>query len=462
MASSGRARSCDRRLSSIGVRLGSHALPLSLLVIGCGGSSGGLASSHTDAGGQTPFFSDLELGVIRAELGTLPDQPPVDSTNAYADSALAAALGEKLFFDTAYSSNGQVSCSTCHIPEKGFQDDRDSTSLGLGFTGRHAPTLLNAAYGTARSSGTVWQFWDGRKDSMWSQALGPPESSIEMGSARSKIALLIFDKYRVDYEAAFGGPMRLMRDPATSQPLAPETAFPGRVGDPATVAWDALPEDLRTDITRIYVNFGKALQAYERTATFTSRNSRFDGFHKAIAAGAPDSDELTATEKNGLKLFVGKAQCITCHRGPNFTDQKFHNIGVLQEGDHVPKEDNGRETGVASVKVDEFNCRSGWSDQSDIDQCAVTQLEAKAADHGAFKTPTLRSVAHTAPYFHTGALPTLESVIEFYNAGGNPASSGSSTDGGATPPEPGIEPLNLSEQEKLELIAFLKALDGKP
>ena len=126
-----------------------------------------------------------------------------------------------------------MSCATCHIPSKGFQDDRSNTSQGIGFTSRHAPTLFNAAYG-ASGSGTVWQFWDGRKDSLWAQALGPPENPLEMGSTRCKIALFLYDKYRSDYEPVFG-PMPALRDD-TGAPLIP---YATEIGSPECDPLDA-------------------------------------------------------------------------------------------------------------------------------------------------------------------------------------------------------------------------------
>jgi cytochrome c peroxidase len=366
-------------------------------------------------------FSDLELAIVRAQLGSLPDTPPPSPTNRFADDTRAAVLGQKLFFETGYSANGEVSCATCHIPSAEFQDNRSNTSEGLEFTKRSTPTLVNAVFGSGAAGSTVWQFWDGRKDSFWSQALGPPESSIEMGGSRAAVAALVADKYAGDYEAVFG-PL-----PAADDPDA---------------------------VTRVYVNFGKAIEAYERLVV--SKNSAFDRFRDEIIAGSDDSDELDAAQKHGLKIFVGKGGCISCHRGPNFSDWTFHNIGVSQEDiEHVPNRDAGRADGISSLEDDEFNCASRWSDAPDASACAVTALEPKDADTGAFKTPTLRNVALTAPYFHTGAMDTLADVIDFYDQGGQDAGYVGSQDRN-------IRKLNLSTDEKDALIAFLGALTGDP
>jgi hypothetical protein len=156
-------------------------------------------------------FSEIELVVIREELGSLPERPPSDPGNQFGDNADAAALGQAFFFEPSYSPRGNLSCATCHNPKTGFQDSRADTSQGIDFSTRQAPSLMNAAYGADLPGATVWQFWDGRKDSQWSQALAPVENPAEMGSSRTKVALLIYDKYRADFEAVFG-PLTALRD----------------------------------------------------------------------------------------------------------------------------------------------------------------------------------------------------------------------------------------------------------
>ena len=154
----------------------------------------------------------------------------------------------------------------------------------------------------------------------------------------------------------------------------------------------------------------EALAAYERTVIST--NSAFD---KYVAGDTKAMDESAV---RGVALFKGKARCILCHNGPNFTDYQFHNLGVPQVG--PLKEDLGR-----------YN---------------VTQAEK---DKAAFKTPTLRSISETAPYMHDGALKTLEEVVDFLNAGG-----------GANPNlSPLVKPLNSNPEEKVDPVAFVP--DGK-
>jgi cytochrome c peroxidase len=391
-------------------------------------------------------FTEEELSVLREKLGVLAEAPPRDPTNEVADSADAAALGQKLYFDGRYSADGTTSCATCHNPEQGFQDARANTSEGVaGFTGRHAPTVLNVAYGSGEEGATAWNFWDGRKDSQWSQALGPPENPVEMGSTRTKVAYLMHDKYKAEVEALFGA-MPALYDMAQN-PLYPDTAAPG------TAEWDAIPPDEQGAITQVYVNFGKAIAAYERL--IVSRGSAFDRFYSEIMSGQADSAALSDVEKAGLRLFIGKGACVNCHSGPNFSDWKFYNIGVAQEGTSIPAEDTGRQDGVAKVKADEFNCASRWSDHPDKAACEVQSLASKASDLGAFRVPTLRGVSQTAPYMHTGNLATLEDVVLHYSVGG--AAGGFS---GAIDPQ--IERLDLTEEEQAALVAFMRALDGEP
>jgi cytochrome c peroxidase len=430
-----------------GIRL-TPVIASSLMLVACGSqrASGYDIARDEEAPVEATELelSELELAIVRSELGPLPPTPPPDPGNRYDDDPAAAILGQKLFFEKGYSQNGLISCATCHSPERGFQDDRANTSEGLAFTDRHASTLLNVAYGSGAPGATLWQFWDGRKDSLWSQALGPPESSVEMGAARTRVALLILEKYATAYEALFGALPPLL-DP-DGMPLVMDTAKPN------TSEWEMLDESTKSAITQVYVNFGKAVAAYERR--IISRNAPFDAFWQEIAGGATQSDLLSPGELGGLKLFIGKGGCISCHQGPNFSDWKFHNIGVPQDAANVRVEDRGREEGVAAVLGDEFNCASGWSDRVDKEGCAVSTLAAESADLGAFKTPTLRNVSRTAPYFHTGAVQTLEEVIEFYDQGG-------AAEGYVGNRDDNIVPLELTADEKKQLLDFLKTLEGE-
>lgn len=423
--------------------------------VGCGGGGGTGEPDPTMTGpGPDPTmmvadpaaFTEEEAASVQNSLGVLPGGMTLDLSNKYADHAGAATLGQKFYFETRYSANGKVSCATCHKPDAGFQDDRANTSMGLDqmFTGRHAPTVINAAFGSGKMDESCWHFWDGRRDSQWAQALGPPESPVEMGGTRTGVALLIYDHYRAEYEAVFG-PIPELRPGGMA--VAPLTAMPG------APEWDALPETAKHDINAVYVNFGKAIAAYERK--IVSRNSRFDRFYAEFTAGKTDSAHLTAEEKLGLKVFVGKGRCIACHRGPAFSDWKFHNIAEPQLGPHLPEVDAGRAEGIAGAVSAEFNCMSEWSDHPDKASCTVATTSSKPGDMGAFKTPGLRDISKQAPYMHTGRLNTLAEVVDHYDQGG-------AQSGFVGMVDRDVQKLNLTPAEKAALVKFMLALDGEP
>lgn len=431
----------------------------------------GVACSAADPSGESPNsaaagapfepvtaafegFSAHDLDVIRTQLGPLPDGVPGDPTNEYATRDDAAQLGRSLFFDAGFSSTGEVSCATCHDPKTGFQDARGApTSLGVdGSTERHAPSLLNAAWGDAlpRSEG-VSQFWDGRVDSLWSQALAPPESPVEMGSTRGQVVLRLIQRYRSEYEAVFGSFPKVLFA-GNGEPVFDTDARPG------STAWHALPQTVQEAITRAYVNFGKAIAAYESHVTCSA--SRFDAFWSEIAGGADDSTLLNQQEKLGLLLFVretgqfarGYGRCIECHKGPNFSDWKFHNIDIDQSelGAPIPASDDGRAHGLTELAKSEFHCASAWSDQPDKATCARVPAPTKV-ELGQFKTPGLRCIAQAAPYMHTGSFEKLSDVVDHYAKGG--ARTGFVG-------QSGIAPLALTTDEREAIVAFLRALSG--
>src|SRR5215212_10042830 len=186
-----------------------------------------------------------------ASLGPL----PADPSSRFADDPRAAALGERLFSDARLSGNGKVSCATCHIPQKDFQDNTP-LAHGVGTTGRRTMPIA----GTAHSP---WMFWDGRKDSQWAQALGPLESPVEHGGDRVMYARHIAANYRKEYETIFG-----------------------RLPDIAK----------REGATKVFANMGKAIAAFERTISFdTTRFDRFVAVELAGRTHAPP-DSLTPDE----------------------------------------------------------------------------------------------------------------------------------------------------------------------
>jgi len=379
---------------------------------------------------RNPWTADEQQLIRGLWLGTLPPLPP-DPSNRYADDVQAAAFGQKLFFDTHFSANGQVACATCHQPERGFQDGLP-LSQGVGTTDRRAMPIVGTAY-------SPWFFWDGRKDSQWAQAVGPLENPVEHGGNRTFYVQLVAQHYRTDYEAIFGPLPDLSTYPAQAAPVtAPETQ----------AAWAALTPEAQTEITQIFVNMGKAIAAYERTLLFTP--TRFDHYAEAVLNG-DDADTqamLTTDEIAALRLFIGKAECIRCHNGPLLTNNDFHNTGVPVVA--TLPEDTGRARGAQQVLADEFNCLSQYSD-ADPSQCAELRFMV-AEGHELvrqFKLPSLRDVAARPPYMHAGQFATLAAVIDHYNRAPE-APAGHSE----------LEPLNLSEREQQQIIAFLQTLNS--
>jgi cytochrome c peroxidase len=374
-------------------------------------------------------FSDQEREAITALRLSALDPRPADPSNRFADDSRAAALGQRLFFDTRLSSNGQVSCATCHDPARDFQDGTP-VAKGVGTTDRRTMPIASTAW-------NEWMFWDGRKDSPWSQALGPLESAVEHGGTRSQYAHLVASSYRSEYEAIFGG--------LPSLATVPQNAGP--VKDPAAkTAWAALPPATRDSVTRVFANIGKAIAAYERRIEYGP--SRFDRFAEELARmGRAPEGVLSQEELTGLKVFVGKGNCVNCHNGPLFTDQHFHNTGVPAGSGKAP--DVGRTGGAEAVQADEFNCRSPYSDAPASECTALEFMVASGPDlQGAFKTPSLRNVAERAPYMHAGQVATLYDVVRHYDKAPAPAAGKSEL----------LAPLKLDERERTALVAFLKSL----
>jgi cytochrome c peroxidase len=401
-------------------------------------------------------FNDEQRGLL--EGFRLPPAPPGDPSNAFADDVRAAVLGKKWFFDRRLSGplgtdndgvsngslgppgvSGRIACVSCHAPELGGSDHRSrpaATSLGANYSGRNAQTVLNAAYIDLNKG--AWQTWDGRGDSLWGGNLLPLERPTSNNATRLQLAHVVFDHYKADYEAVFGALPELSdaaRFPATGKPDDP--------------AFEAMPAADRDAINRVFANIGKALAAYLRRLVSTSfAPSAFD----QMLSG--NDDAMTPAAIRGARLFIGKAACDDCHRGAAFADQLFHNIGVPQEGEHASASDVGRSDGIALVKDSIFNRAGAFSDAAD--DAHLRNLTVRPADVGAFKTPTLRNVAKTAPYMHDGVYGTLGEVVTHYNLGG-------STSNYAGTREVTISPLLLDSQEVADLVAFLEALDdGDP
>jgi cytochrome c peroxidase len=335
-------------------------------------------------------FADFELE-LPTGLSAVAFHVPADNPMAIDK----VELGRTLFFDARLSRNNTVSCATCHSPRTAFADNRRvSPGIGSQAGDRNAPTIINRAFSRE-------QFWDGHAVSLEEQSKAPLTDPSEMGMP--SLGLLV-DKLRAikGYNAWF------------------KRVF----------ARDVHIDDL-----------AKALAAFERTVV--SGDSNVDKF------GAGNQQAINESEKRGLDLFKNKARCIQCHSGFNFTDEKYHNIGI------------------------------DW-DSASVDLGRYT-VSKKVEDIGAFKTPTLREIARTAPYMHDGSLATLEETVEFYNQGGiaNPFLDVEMKRSNRTleqvlkyyeekkaaetgpAPESELLRLNLTKQESADLVRFLKALNGR-
>ena len=313
------------------------------------------------------------------------------------------ALGEKLFFDSRLSGDGTVACATCHDPARAFTDGR-STSVGIHgrISQRNAPTLLNALYNKT-------QFWDGRANTLEQQAALPITNAFEMGSASiaDAVSRIAGDK---DYEAQF------------------MLAFGRGVNE--------------QDMLR-------AIATYERT--LVSFDSPFDHFI------AGDNNAISDSAKNGWQLFNTKARCNLCHALTEkqqdvtvFTDNDFHNIGIGIIRHHVVPLAQQAERELAHGNLQAIDDAAIESEISALGRFLITK---KQGDLASFKTPDIRNILVTGPYFHDGSMQTLWDIVDHYNKGD-----------GVTDPwlDGDIQPLALTEPEIDDLVAFLASLTSPP
>ena len=338
--------------------------------------------------------------------------PPVPIPADNPQTPEKITLGKKLFEDKRFSATGEVSCSTCHEPAKAFTDSPLSTSQGIHkLTGtRNAPTVINSAYFKSL-------FWDGRSPSLEDQAIHPFVNPIEMGLPNHEPILKLV-RTDPDYAQAF-------------------KAVFGKEGDAITL----------NEVTQ-------AIASFERTVL--SGDSPFDRYYFG-----GNKDAMNPAAIRGFLVFLGQGRCVSCHvieqNQALFTDNRFHDIGVginRIQGD-VPRLAGSflkAKASGANVDVTVLSDKN----TSELGRFAITD---QFDDLGAFKTPTLREVARTAPYMHDGSLKTLREVVEHYNNGGfsDPKAKANDFLSG------GIRPLGLSEQQKADLVAFMEALSsGRP
>jgi cytochrome c peroxidase len=386
------------------------------------------------------------------ELSPLPD-PPTDPTNRYQHDPMAAALGQKLFFEADYAGplrvgddgqngglgmvgeTGRIACASCHAGPWliDLRTNPDNVSLGADIIPRNAASMVNVAYYSP------WIENDGLLDSLWSEAMVDIEFDLGFNSSRLRLVHVIYDEYREDYDAIFDPDL----DPALD-PTHPEAArFPADAR-PNSPEWDAMTPEDQEHVTGVYVNFGKALHAY--LDLLVSKDAPFDRY----VAG--ETDAMSPAAKRGLRLFVGKAACVECHGTPHFSDDDFHNTGLAAAGPFISTTEQGRYDRIDFLLAHEFNSSSQWSDDRNTGRLDdVTKDEALI---GAWRTRGLRQVAETAPYMHSGQFATLEEVIDFYDEGGH-------AEGFHGTRDDIIQPLNLTADERSDLVEFLKSLTGQ-
>ncbi len=397
------------------------------------------------------MFTEAEWDKIE-KLSPLPE-PPEDTTNRFADDPKAAAFGQKLFFESAYAGpltigddgsngglgavgdTGKISCASCHEGPWliDLRSQPANVSLGAAIIPRNSASMVNVVYYFP------WIENDGLLDSIWSEAMVDVEFPLGFNSSRSRLAHGIFEKHRAEYDALFDPDL----DPALD-PAHPEAArFPADAR-PGSPEWMAMTAEDQDHVTGIYVNFGKALHAYLKL--LVSRNAPFDRYVEG------DTAAIGAAAKRGLKLFVGKAGCDQCHNTAHFSDDDFHNTGLAADGPNVSKTEAGRYDRIEFLLNHEFNSNSKWSDDRNTGRLDGVTKDEKLIGH--WRTKGLRHVAETAPYMHSGQFATLEEVIDFYDKGGHET-------GFVGVKDDIIKPLNLTETEKADLIAFLQTLTGE-
>lgn len=378
-------------------------------------------------------WSEREIKIMKfLWINNLPPLPK-DPSNAYADNPKAIILGEKIFYDTRFSANKKVACSNCHLPTYSFTD-KQSLAKGMGTTGRRSMPFVGLGY-------SWYFFWDGRKDSLWSQALAPPESRVEHGISRTTCATLIYTYYREEYEEVFG-PM-----PEINAKTCPTQAIPDPSNKEGYKIWQGMSEENQKAVNRIFANMGKAIAAFVRR--IVPAPARFDHYVEAVLKNDLEGMKiLNRDEQLGLKLFIDdeRGKCVNCHRGPLFTNRVFHNIGVSEQ--NKGPYDRGRAVGIKLMQEDEFNCKGEYSDAKPKECRALNLVPMEIKEvgdemEGSFKTPSLRNSAAHPPFMHDGSLATMMDVMIFYRDH-----------------SPQIKDEDLTEDELRQLEAFMWTLNA--
>ncbi len=346
-------------------------------------------------------FSKEEIAKI-LQHGPWPPASRPDPSNRVSGKPEAIALGEKLFFEPRLSGTGSVLCATCHAPFRAFQDGRPR-GFGLQQVDRNTPTLLDVRF-------TRWYGWDGAHDSLWSQSFRPLLDAREMNASPGHVAAVVRKIFRKEYAAAF------------------ERAPPA-------------------DDEEVLVDVGKALAAFQET--LVSGRTAFDDFRDALERG-DQATSYPAAAQRGLKIFIGKGNCGTCHFGPHFTNGEFADTGIaffVAPG----RVDPGRHGGIQKLKASQFNLLGRYNDdRSKSNAVGTRHVELQHRNFGEWRVPGLRNVALTAPYMHNGALATLRDVVKHY--------SELNVERLHADGERVLKPLKLTPAEIDDLVMFLETL----
>lgn len=349
-------------------------------------------------------FSEKEKAAI-LQHGPWPPPAKRDPSNRVSGDTEAIALGERMFFEPRLSGPGSVLCATCHAPGRAFQDGKPR-AFGLAQVDRNTPTVFNVRYGR-------WYGWDGGHDSLWSQSIRPLLDPREMDASAEHVARVVNQLYLKEYAGVF-----------REEPKDPET---------------------------VLVNVGKVLAAFQET--LVSGRTPFDEFRDALEKNNSNHDYPVAAQR-GLRIFVGKGNCSTCHFGPAFTNGEFADTGItffIEKG----RVDAGRSEGIRKLKRSDFNLLGKYNDDPSRSTATGTlHVEAQHKNFGEFRVPGLRNVANTAPYMHNGSLATLRDVVKHYSELNEERLH---QDG-----ERILKPLKLGESEVADLVAFLESLSEQP
>jgi cytochrome c peroxidase len=369
-----------------------------------------LASLLPGAAGTQPLASPLSNDDIPRILahGPWPPPPVRDPSNRVSGQPAAIAFGATLFHDARLSRDGTLACASCHQPARGFSDGLPQ-AIGLQPGTRNTLSLSNV--GQQR-----WFGWDGANDNLWAQSLRPLLEAREMGSSLSRLAATLRSQsdLRDGYRKAFG---------------------------------DAPGEDDE----RVAVDAAKALAAFQET--LVSPRTPFDEFRDAVARGDRQAAAAyPAAAQRGLALFLGRGRCYVCHVGPNFSNGEFADIGrpfFIGRGQVDP----GRYGGIQALQRSRFTLLGPFNDDATRSSAIGTRHVLLEHRHfGEFKVPSLRNLAHTAPYMHDGSLKTLRAVLRHY--------SELDEDRLHADGERILVPLRLSEGETEDLLAFLDSLNA--